>query len=184
MWRLLEGWLGFVICWMWSCHSGNGGLFMASRCVFQPCVSWKSEQLHSICINYIACLENDLWHKHPSLLVCTECLILTLKTKNKLGEAKCMQFETMSVKYFNWHRNWLFTAQLWLNNDYFGFLNLIYDKNKTEHCFKFLDCTWLSMTANFQRCNYELISCFVISSELINIEREADFFFFSYNIFK
>ncbi len=27
-------------------------------------------------------------------------------------------------------------------------------------------------------CNYELISCFVISTELINIEREADFFFF------
>lgn len=41
-----------------------------------------------------------------------------------------------------------------------------------------LDCTCVSMTANFQRCNYELISCFVMSSELINIEREADFFSF------
>jgi len=34
------------------------------------------------------------------------------------------------------------------------------------------------MTANFHRCNYELISCFVISTELINIEREAAFFSF------
>jgi len=38
------------------------------------------------------------------------------------------------------------------------------------------------MTANFHRCNYELISCFVISTELINIEREAVFFLFIQHI--